>query len=52
MLCSNKLSVVILLCIFSIFSGSTFAQEAKDETGNWLMYWGTNRVKRVLILIN
>jgi hypothetical protein len=50
MLCSNKLSVVILLCIFSIFSGSTFAQEAKDKTGNWLMYWGTNRVsKRVSI---
>ena len=50
MLCINKLSVVILLCIFSIFSRSSFAQEAKEKTGNWLMYWGTNRVsKRVSI---
>ena len=46
MLYINKSSVVILLFTFSICTGSLFAQEARDETGNWLMYWGTNRVSK------
>lgn len=46
MLYINKSSVVILLLTFSICTGSLYAQEANDKTGNWLMYWGTNRVSK------
>ena len=35
---------VILLFIFNICTTNLFAQEARDNTGNWLMYWGANRV--------
>ena len=38
------ISFVILLFIFNICTTNLLAQEARDNTGNWLMYWGTNRV--------
>ncbi len=42
------INLVILLLIFNICPTNLLAQEVQDKTGNWLMYWGTNRVSEKL----
>ena len=37
---------LILLFTFNICTTNLSAQEAQDKTGNWLMYWGANRVSK------
>ena len=46
MLYIKILNVFVLLFILSIYIGSLSAQEANEKTGNWLMYWGSNRVSK------
>ncbi len=43
---AKKFIFVFLLLIFNTCTTSLSAQEAGDNTGNWLMYWGANRVSK------
>lgn len=37
-------SIFIVLFLLAMLSNSSVAQEQQDELGNWLMYFGTNRI--------
>jgi hypothetical protein len=43
--CKN-LIIIVLLFISPQLITNLPAQEAMDKTGNWLMYWGANRVSK------
>ena len=45
---AKRFNIIILLFILAVINGSLTAQEEKDETGNWLMYWGSNRISEKL----